>query len=122
MSRKLALMEMDKRLSMDYYSMKRTNLIKTKTKRKTEEVQNLTRMSWLKFVTWVTVAGLIITSPLRFKQDSIGLQRSLLVQITIHQQMFGVLPAQFLKWLLEIFSLNQEKVVTTTRMMTILLK
>jgi hypothetical protein len=79
----------------------------------------LMKMLWSKFAIWVTDAGPIIISPRKSKLDSIDLQRSLLVQTTILQLIFGHLPAQYLKWLLEISSLNQEREATMTKMMTI---
>ena len=81
------------------------------------EDQKSMRMYKSKSVIWEMDAGLTITLHQRSKLDSTDHQKLSLVQIMIHQQMFGVLLAQSLRWLQEISYLNQEKVKTMIRMM-----
>jgi hypothetical protein len=66
--------------------------------------------------------GHITISLLRFRQDSIGLQRLSLEEIITHQLTFGALLAQYLKWSQEISCLSQRREVTTIRMKTIWLR
>lgn len=87
-----------------------------------KEEGKLMNQLWSKFAIWVMDVGLIITLPLRFKLDNIDLQRLLSEPIIIHLQIFGLLLAQYLKWLQEISYLNLEKVKIMIKMMIILLK
>ena len=84
---------------------------------KKQEVVKLMKMYRLRSVIWEMDVGLIIILHLKSKLDNIGLQKSLLVETMILQQMCGVLLALSLKWLQEISYLNQEKDKTMIKMM-----
>jgi len=86
------------------------------------EGESLMKKLWSKYVIWEMDVGHITTLLQKFKRDNIDLQKLLLGLTIILLLMFGHLLALFLKWLLEIFCLSQEKDKTMTRMMIIWLK
>jgi hypothetical protein len=92
---------------------------KRKKREVREEVQNLMRTSWSRYVIWEMDAGLIIISHLKSRLDSTDHQRLLLVQTIILQLISGVLPVLSLRWSQETSCLNQEKALTMTKMMII---